>query len=467
MRKLLLIWTVVGVSCGAGYLTSSSGTLAASTLLSRNQPNSSGVSIVAGGWNQATHSDSTYRQFKAIHTGPLGRYDFYYRLEIVPQFRMRFNDCASNPNVVSFFRSLFGVSRGALVAVKANIQQRWTSGTSIDLLKSDAMLAVAAIGSSSSSATAGNGCFFDQTLRPTLPWIQWNGGDANDDFDDFQIKFNVIGGKTEKLNAIANVVSLFGEVSAAAGWNYVTAGLATPASQAAQRAASSFQAALQEAGTLQNQVSKAYTLKSFFPDGDDSNGRIVITIPGLFGGDAEDNGNLAIYVRRQGSIILQGSGPLTPDSVFDTVELAYRQCSITEIASGTCDAKDNSTIRLVLAKALKGIKDSGLDETNPIQLLIDLKNRPKTVYDICKGIRTVSRLQLHLSTLDEMAIRWAFAKEGGLLAALDEADRNAAAANGLAQTTGHSVAELHNMCWNSDDQRILETVARNVGRPLQ
>ena len=132
---------------------------------------------------------------------------------------------------------------------------------------------------------------------------------------------------------------------------------------------------------------------------------------------------MAIYVRRYGSIALSGSGPITLSNVFDNMQLSNRQCNPTQIASGNCNTLGGDPIRIVLAKALKSVDPFLKDnEGSPIIQLIDVNSpeRQKKTYDICKGIRTVSRLNLHLSTLDETMIRWAFTKEGGLQDALND-----------------------------------------------
>ena len=422
------------------------------------------MSIVAAGWSDDPHGDETFRAFKAVRNGVIGPYDFYYSLEIVPQFKIKYEHCQQNPNLQTFFRSLFGVTKGALVLVKADIQHRWTKGIPVDFLKGDASLILAATGGSSSTATPGFGCYFDQTQRPTFPLIQYTGGGrAEDQYDDFVIRFHVIGGQTRNISAVQNIVSLFSQVSAIAGWSSLTSGITSPAAQGFQNATQSFQSALQTAGTLQNQSTTGYTLLS---NGGGDDGRISITIPKLFGGEDENNGNMAIYVRRYGSIALSGSGPITLSNVFDNMQLSNRQCNPTQIASGNCNTLGGDPIRIVLAKALKSVDPFLKDnEGSPIIQLIDVNSpeRQKKTYDICKGIRTVSRLNLHLSTLDETMIRWAFTKEGGLQDALNDPVK----ASTFAAATGKTIAELSSMCWNAGDEQTLRGVAAALNRPIE
>jgi GH25 family lysozyme M1 (1,4-beta-N-acetylmuramidase) len=475
-------------------------------ILDPDAPTSSGVSITTAPWHQddsatssPVHVDQTYYAFAKAHSGELGRYDFYYRLEIVPQFHQSFEHCGNEAGAYRFFNALFGTSTGALVTVKANIQHRWASSNATDLFKGDAALVLAAQGDGI-TGKAGTGCFFDFTSRPSFPWIQWNGGRADRDqdfYDDFQIKFTVNGGRETKSNALNTAVSLFTGASAAARWFSVANPLASPVFTAAEGLGNSFQSALVAAGTMQNQVSRIQYLNAYFPDGDAQHGRILISIPNLFGPN-KDTGNLAIYVRRQASIALQGSGDITPDTIFNTSELAYRQCPMAKIASGSCEVKENPTLRTAMAAALSGI-DKSLKADNPVVQLFDMSepkakpvkassntaatdanpkkddatdevvDRRKLVYDLCRGMRAVSILQLHLSTLDEIAIRWAFLREAGLQQYLEsfKDDLKDDAKKQFESKWGHSLSEMKQQCWNDGDRRLLTMTANGLTRHLE
>jgi hypothetical protein len=54
-------------------------------------------------------SDETYKAFSKIKNGKFGRYDFYYSLEIVPQFKEKYATCDQNPNFKTYFNALFGI----------------------------------------------------------------------------------------------------------------------------------------------------------------------------------------------------------------------------------------------------------------------------------------------------------------------------------------------------------------------
>src|ERR1700722_19108312 len=158
-------------------------------ILDSTDGNSSGVNITTAAWDSAIHVDPTYYAFAQAHKEQFNKYDFYYRLEIVPQFRPSFEACKSQNDFLSFFEKLFKTEDGALVSVTANIQHRWSSGSATNIFNGDAALVLAAKGASI-KGNPGTGCFFDFTARPSFPWITWNGGRAGRDmYDDFQIKF--------------------------------------------------------------------------------------------------------------------------------------------------------------------------------------------------------------------------------------------------------------------------------------
>jgi hypothetical protein len=455
-------------------------------VLDSSKSNSSGVKIVAGAWNANVHADKTYNAFSTVkikNNEKIGQYDFYYSLEIVPQFKATFANCTTGPNLASILKNLFGVAEGAVIFVKADVQYRWTMGTEVDFLKNDAGLVVAALGPSATQAQAGSGCYFDTTIRPTFPLLQYGGGGIDDNYDDFVMKFIVVGGSATSLKAVSTLVGLFSDISAAAGWASVVHGLAGPVSQNLQQLAGNFQTALQNASTLQNQVSVGYILKA---NGGANDGRLSISVPDLFSSDP-NNGNLVIYVRRTGSIALANASPVvTLTTVLDNPELASRQCSPVAIASGNCNAASNGAgnidpIRVAIAKLLKGL-DSGLgDGTSPVVKLIDVTDstREPHTYNICRGIRTVAREYLRLSTLDEMMIRWAFTKEGGLQAALKSAGAlpkswppsapvDPKIGEALSKATGAaSLNDLADMCWNDGDQQTIQGVLQALGKTLQ
>jgi hypothetical protein len=475
MRQIILALTLVFFTCRLGV----------AQILDSTQKASSGVSIVAGDWDAGSvsaprNADATYNAFSTLRKGALGQYDFYYSLEVVPQFSNNYSNCSSGPNVKSFLQQFFGTTTGAIVVVKTDVQYRWTTGTTISFLSNDAGLVVAGVGATTPPAAAGFGCYFDTTIRPTFPLLQYNGGGANDSYDDFVMKFIVTGGSALSLNLVSTVVSLFNDISAAVGWTAIVNGVAGPASQAAQKAAQSFQDALTKAGTVQNQVSVGYTLKA---NGGPADGRLAITIPNIFGSD-QNNGNLVIYVRRTGSIVLANMGStINFSTVLDNPEIPARLCNLAAIASGSCGptaaaSANTDPLRVTFAKQLKSLDSNGLgDGTGLLTKLIDMndKSRDQTkVFNLCKGIRTVAREFLHLSTLDETMVRWVFTKEGGLQDMMTSAEASAKKTppdltdeDKLAKATGApSFDELSSVCWNDGDQQTLEGIAKVLSKTI-
>jgi hypothetical protein len=444
-------------------------------------PANSGVRIFKGTWNAMNHADSSYQAFtdakNKLGQSKLGQSDFYYSLEIVPQFTGKFADCHSTPNFFDYLRALFGVSVGTLVLVKTDVDYRWTQGSRAGLLTGDSGLLIAGrdagFSSSSAAGASGNGCLFDTTLRPTFPLLQYGGGGQNDHFDDFSFKFIVIGGSTTTLNAVASIVGLFSNFSAAAR---VVNPLAGPAAAGAENAATAFQTALQKAGTLQNQISVNYLLKAYAPEPDgitDKNSVAIITIPSLFGPEG-NNGNLVIYVRRYGSLVLAKAGhDVKLETVFDNQELSNRQCNPVMIAQGSCNSANNITpIREVLASLLQNIDTGagtpppGLDPKNPVGKIINISDpsHQQKTYDICRGITTVSRTVLHLSTLDEMLIRWATTAESGLQKALKNGPGPEKPDEWAKKFGAPSLAELKRVCWDADTAAVLSAVLATMGK---
>jgi hypothetical protein len=488
------------------------------TVLDNNKV-SSGVNISEGGWSAGTvadpvNADATYNAFRQFKGVPLGKYDFYYSLEIVPQFNMSYSKCSSTATAQNFLNNLFGASKAAIIVVSAQVYYRWTTGISVPFVLNPGGLVAAGLGTSGTApapaaapAASGYGCYFSATMRPTFPLLQYGGGGQNDNYDDFVVEFSVTGGTVEKLNGVANVVSLFSGLSAAAQWTSITSGLTSPASQAIQNGANTLQTAVQNAGTVQNQVAVGEKLKANNgpndknPDGSPnadgtSKARLVISIPDLFSDGGGGDGNLVIYIRRAGSIALTvPDATIYPRTIFDNVELPNRLCNPSSLASGNCGTTTNDPLRVALAKILTTV-DSGIGSTasannnfngiNPVQNLIDVndKNRlPVRIYNICQGLRTVARDELHTSTLDEMMIRWAATKEGGLQDMLKKANAlplswpqplplpkppgTAATWDAWATQMGAaSLKDLADACWNDGDEKTVEAVVKALGKTL-
>jgi GH25 family lysozyme M1 (1,4-beta-N-acetylmuramidase) len=84
-------------------------------------------------------------------------------------------------------------------------------------------------------------------------------------------------------------------------------------------------------------------------------------------------------------------------------------------------------------------------------------------------MRAVSILQLHLSTLDEIAIRWAFLREAGMQQDLEGLKDNLTndAKKEFESKWGHSLSDMKQQCWNDGDRRLLTMTANGLGRHLE
>lgn len=509
---------------GLIFICLSSATFAADqekTILDSDWDNSSGVDIVAGNWNKTIHADKIYREWettiKDVHKKALGKYDYYYSLEIVPQFK-NVTTCPDDQNQGwAFWRALLGEERGALVIVKANIQHRWGIGYPVDLLKGDAVLALMATGGSSSSPKTGRGCFFDATARPTFPIILYAGGRNNTTYDDFTIKFIVMGGSTAESNAVGNVVALANGVSAASRWTALTTVLGSAVFDGFSKLASAFESALVQANTIQHYFAVSHTLKA---SGSDSNfeGRLAITLPDFF--DTNGSGNLVIYIKRWGSLALAVADikeiqpksqqqtekkkkltgkntspalteskatevtnePITTDIVFDSVLLANRGCSLNVAVAGDC--KNTDSFRTTLAKLVKPVLDRddatlgkySLGVDRPDAPLIDLNSKASysRLYDVCKAISTVAKLNLHLNSLDTLLIRWAVMKNSGVIDIFNNSDptklasllseQEAFSSGRLNLPPDLRLGKLQEVCWSETDKKLLDGLAKKIAR---
>jgi hypothetical protein len=128
--------------------------------------------------------------------------------------------------------------------------------------------------------------------------------------------------------------------------------------------------------------------------------------------------------------------------------LAARQCTVIDIAQGKCVTSPQGTFRFALAALLK---DSSLplnifDPNTPLQ--------QAKIFNLCQLVRTYLRETFHLSTLDEMMVRWALTKESGLQDAL----KNPAKLAAIAAATKQAPDDIALMCWNDGDSKTLNSI---------
>ncbi len=415
-----------------------------SILLKRDTVGGNGVEIQSGGWVEAKHADETYKAFRKLKGGPLGEYDYYYQLRVVPQFKTTFEECEESSAIARFFNQLAGVTDARLVVLKTGVTYRWASGQPVDFVKADTPLFIIGSGAKPNTLEPGNGCFFDVTQSPTFPLLRFGGGGSNQQFDDFELKFSVSGGKATSINSVATVAQLFTNFNTAFAWN-----LATSAQTAAlAAAATTFQDALKASGTFSSATTRNYTLKQ----GD----RLRITIPTLFGA----KNDLIIYPRRQASIAFDTADTvITPNKVIEKEGLAARECTPPKIASGNCELSKTIRESITASAYVKAIDaQAPLNIYNPF-----VAEKQKLIYDLCEAVRTHIREKMRLTTLDEMMIRWAFTKQTKLQDALKDPVRSSA----IATATGRSVAELKQSCWNEGDEKTVNEMAKLLGKSLQ
>jgi hypothetical protein len=413
-------------------------------LLRRTTVGGNGVEIQTGGWSEGRHADETYKAFKKFRGAALGEFDYYYQLRVVPQFKTTFEECKESSPIARFFNQIVGVSDASLVVLKTGVTYRWASGQPVDFIKDATPLFIIGTGAKPNSLEPGNGCFFDVTQSPTFPLLRYGGGGANQQFDDFELKFSINGGKATTINAVANIAQLFTNFNTALAWN-----LATSAQAAAlTAAATTFQNSLQAAGTFQSATTRNYTLKQ----GD----RVRITIPALFGA----SNDLIIYSRRQASIAFDTSDPqITSVKVLEKEGLAARECIPPKIAAGTCELSKSVRESIAASSFVKAIDDKApMNIFNPF-----VAEKQKLIFDLCEAVRTHIREKMRLTTLDEMMVRWALTKQTKLQDALKDPVKSAV----IATATGRTVSELQQSCWNDGDEKTVRGVAALLNKTLE
>lgn len=411
-------------------------------LLKSSDSGSNGVQIVTGSWSEERHSDKTYMAFRKFRGNKsLGEFDYYYQFRIAPQFHTTFIECSKAPYFQRLANAIIGTSGATLVMAKLQVAYHWTPGQEVQFLKDPAPLFVIATGSKSDSIVAGNGCFFDVTQSPTFPLLRYAGGGNDSNYDDFDLKFSVSGGEVLDLSVVNNVATAFGYFNAAFAWNQMT----KAATSALQSSAQAFQDAVSKAGTFNSSAAKNYNLKQ--------NGLLRVSIPTLFPGS-----DMVIYSRRQASIALDTSEDLVRvDSVLQKDDLAARQCSPKDVSQGACTGTKSIIDSLMASSYVKAADDKVTYKiVNP-----GLPEKQKLIFDVCEAVRTHIRLNMRLSTLDEMMVRWALTKD--LRNALKDPSKTAA----ILSATKKTIDEIKGSCWNDGDEKTVTGVAKLMGKTLE
>lgn len=418
-------------------------------ILNPNQSGNAGFSVVSTAWSEqnVNHADNSYRTFKKATQRELGAYDFYYSLRIAPQYPTSNKPwCQTGISPWSFLKSFVGISDAGLALLKVSLSYKFDAGGTIDYVAGDAPLILVGTGKKSGEVTPGNGCFFDVTRSQDTPLLRYGGG--GNDQDLFQFKFSVAGGEAKSINAISTVSSLFNAAAAAASMATFNAAGATLYDKATQR----FESALSEAGSFTGSTPANFEMKI----SDKPNQRIQISLPNLFGRKAPQ-GNLLIYIRRSSSIFSDtGQARITPADILSSQRLSFRGCGLDVLAKGRCvEAEPFSS---ALPERVKSVLP------NLSSTIYDLKNAevPPKVFALCKMVRTILRDRYRLTTVDEMYVRWALAKESGLLDTLN----NKTSLESLAKANGVSSEQIQAVCYNGGDEKILQEMDANKPRGL-
>lgn len=404
-----------------------------------------GFSITKGGWTETNnnHADASYRAFKRILNREPGKYDYYYQLRVAPQYPASQDWCSTGINVGSFFKSLFGVSEASLALMKASVNWEYDAGASYNYISVQSPILMMGTGSTASAISPGSGCYFDITPPFETPMLRYSGGGDNQ--DNFTFKFSVSGGKAISLNFVKTVFGLFNTFNAALSFATIKAG-----QQAlVQTASEKFEAALAQAGSFNSSLSIVHEVS--LRDRKDT--RLQISVPDLFGRRAP-SGNIIIYTRRSASILMDTSDKvLTPGSILSNERIALRQCGLEALTKGACSSA--KPLRIALMEAVKPVDDKA---TLNIYNVNDAAAQKK-VLALCEIVRTSLRDQFRLSVADEMLMRWALAKQSGLLDALNNPERLQA----LATANGTTPEQLLGACYNAGDETTVANLVAATG----
>jgi hypothetical protein len=431
----------------AAFIFGSSHQAFSEIILNPTQSGNAGFSVVSTAWSEqnANHADNSYRAFKKASQKEPGAYDFYYSLRIAPQYPASNKPwCKTGISPWSFLKSFVGISDAGLALLKVSLSYKFDAGGTIDYVAGDAPLIMVGTGKKTGEITPGNGCFFDVTRSQDTPLLRYGGGGSDQDL--FQFKFFVTGGEAKSFNAISTVSSFFNAAAAAASM----ATFNPPAAALYDKATKKFEDALSDAGSFTGGTPANFEMKI----SDKPSQRVQISLPSLFGGKAPQ-GNLLIYIRRSSSIFLDtDQAKVTPADILSSQKLSFRGCGLNVLAKGRC--LEAEPFSFVLPDLVKSVVQ------NLSSTIYDLKNDavPPKVFALCKMVRTILRDKYRLTTIDEMYVRWALAKESGLLDTLN--DKTALEA--LAKANGVTPEQIQAVCYNGGDEKILQAMDANKPR---
>ena len=406
-----------------------------------------GLKIASDTWPDSSleYTDKTYQFFKAYQiskNNKMGAYDYYYRLKLntPTNFTATAADCKASPFLQSLLTSFFGIGKAGLILVNSTVSYEPVTGQNTSLITNSAPTLMFSQGATAGTLTPGNGCYLKETIGVEFPVIRFENGDPSSGKEVFHVNFDVSTGKELQSNAVNNALSLFSTASAAFAWTSIAAGK----SSLLQKGAQAFDSAVSSAGTYNSQSPVNLTLAQ--------QGIIFLALPGL-----SKSHMLEMFPYKSASIILAPNTNLSPTTVLDSTDLAFRSCTLTAIAAGTCTAKP-ARIGIITGDFMGRVQlPSGYQL--PLSIF-DPDTHPELVYDLCGALRGQLDEGLRLSTIDQMLVRWAFTKQSTLQDALLDAVKSKKILDATTKVHPNvtSVAAIQGVCWNTGDAAALAYV---------
>jgi hypothetical protein len=410
-----------------------------------------GIEIASDTWSDTDpeFADKTYQAFKGYQASQhttLGADDYYYRLKLaVPsKFLSTDADCRASPFLQTLANGFFGYSKAGLILINSNISYEPAIGANTPLITDKTPLLMFSQGASAGAMTPGNGCYLKETTNVDFPIIRFENGDISAGKEVFHVNFDVSTGSQLQSNFVSNALALFSSANTAFHWN---AALGT-ATDLATKGAAAFDKAINSAGTFQSESPINITLKQ--------KNVVYLRIPAAYGKQRL----VEMFPYVSGSILLPPDNGLKPSSVLSNVDLAFKTCTLTAIASGSCSPK---TAR---SSILSGDYVTRVIPANYIipLSLFDPDGKPELVLPLCNALRLQLDETMRISTLDQMVVRWAFTKESHLQDALLDPTKSQKL---VAAAKVTDIKPIKDACWNDGDNLVLSSVTKALNIRLK
>jgi hypothetical protein len=388
---------------------------------------------------QSDYTDPTYRAFKAYQSQQkltLGANDFYYRLKVRAPSKLISTavDCKASPFLQSFFQNLLAIGKAALITITANVRYEPSIGENIDIVTNKTPVLMFSEGAQAGQLTTGHGCFLKEVIPAEFAPIRFDGG-LTDGKDSFAVNLDISTGEKLDSKAISTALGLFGSASAAVfPWS----------ASITNNVLQTFDKAMSDAGTFQSEGPLNLVLRP--------RSTLLIKIPLAFGRLTV----LEIFPYLSASVILNQK-EITPAGVLSSADLAQRTCAYQDVLGGNCKPKP---VRVALVGS-DYIKFVPLPEKYQLPASIfDPESRPELTLKLCRALRLQLDDGMHLSTVDQMLVRWALIKESGLEKALLDPvlSQKLLAAIKIGTPTA-TLDDIKTACWNEGDAGVLNAVA--------